>query len=50
VTLTAGRQNSLFVMAGLVPAIPFFAISEHKDVDAQHKAGHDVRDIGAQYG
>ncbi|HEY0223864.1 MAG TPA: hypothetical protein VGC38_05050 [Pseudolabrys sp.] len=30
------------VMAGLVPAIHVFAISDRqKDVDARHKAGHD---------
>jgi hypothetical protein len=30
-------------MAGLVPAIHdlLFALREKKDVDAQHKAGHD---------
>jgi hypothetical protein len=32
--------NVLFVMAGLVPAI--HAFGEKQDVDARHKAGHDV--------
>jgi hypothetical protein len=31
------------VMAGLVPAIHDFGV-ERKDVDARHKAGHDVND------
>jgi cytochrome c553 len=30
-------------MAGLVPAIHVFLLGEKKDVDARHKAGHDVR-------
>jgi hypothetical protein len=29
-------------MAGLVPAIHVFVTSTKKDVDARHKAGHDV--------
>jgi hypothetical protein len=28
-------------MAGLVPAIHVFSLSDSKDVDARHKAGHD---------
>ena len=33
----------MFVMAGLVPAIPIaLAVSCPKDRDARHKAGHDV--------
>ena len=31
----------MFVMAGLVPAIHAFLESK-QDVDARHKAGHDV--------
>jgi hypothetical protein len=29
-------------MAGLVPAIHVFNYTQHKDVDARHKAGHDA--------
>jgi hypothetical protein len=36
------------VMAGLVPAIHVFLLSERKDVDARHKAGHDELD-GSNY-
>ena len=32
-------------MAGLVPAIHVFCVDENKDVDAQHKAGHDEREV-----
>jgi hypothetical protein len=36
------RVQSLFVMAGLVPAIHVFLDAAPKqDVDARHKAGHD---------
>jgi hypothetical protein len=28
-------------MAGFVPATSCLLVSEHKDVDARHKAGHD---------
>jgi hypothetical protein len=28
-------------MAGLVPAIHVFNYTQHQDVDARHKAGHD---------
>jgi hypothetical protein len=31
-----------FVMAGLVPAIHDLLSDAKKDVDARHKAGHDV--------
>jgi hypothetical protein len=34
---------SVFVMAGLVPAIHVFFASKLQDVDARHKAGHDER-------
>jgi hypothetical protein len=34
-------NESLFVMAGLVPAIHVFLAWGSKDVDARHKAGHD---------
>ena len=37
----AGASRWRFVMAGLVPAIHVFPVSEKKDVDARHKAGHD---------
>jgi hypothetical protein len=39
--------NSLFVMAGLVPAIHEFlaAYASREDVDARHKAGHDGQKI-----
>jgi hypothetical protein len=36
----AGRCNA--VMAGLVPAIHVLLMATYKDVDARHKAGHDV--------
>jgi benzoyl-CoA 2,3-dioxygenase component B len=35
-------DNHSHVMAGLVPAIHVFVTSTKKDVDARHKAGHDV--------
>jgi hypothetical protein len=35
--------TSIFVMAGLDPAIHVFLAWGYKDVDARHKAGHDVR-------
>src|SRR5438093_996993 len=39
------RSFPLVVMAGLVPAIHVFVDHQHgKDVDARHKAGHDVLD------
>jgi hypothetical protein len=34
-------MDSVFVMAGLVPAIHVFLPCGTKDVDARHKAGHD---------
>jgi hypothetical protein len=37
------RVPEVFVMAGLVPAIHvLLAYYKCKDVDARHKAGHDV--------
>jgi|GEM_PF-1238109 len=36
-------------MAGLVPAIHAFGAWRLKFVDARHKAGHDERDLGAQW-
>jgi hypothetical protein len=37
----AKDNRNTFVMAGLVPAIRDYHLREPKDVDAQHKAGHD---------
>jgi hypothetical protein len=40
----------VFVMAGLVPAIPVFLPKGKKDVDARHKAGHDeLKTSSARY-
>jgi hypothetical protein len=36
------KNISLFVMAGLVPAIHAFIADISEDVDARHKAGHDA--------
>ena len=33
---------AIIVMAGLVPAIHVFTTGKEKDVDARHRAGHDV--------
>ena len=36
-----GRNHSLFVMVGLVPAIRAFCADQKSDIDARRKAGHD---------
>jgi hypothetical protein len=36
------REQKFGVMAGLVPAIHVFSLYTAQDVDARHKAGHDV--------
>jgi hypothetical protein len=42
-------EHSIFVMAGLVPAIHVFGVEAKKDVDARHKAGHDELTEGANF-
>jgi hypothetical protein len=39
---------TLSVMAGLVPAIHALLVAKKQDVDAQHKAGHDVDRAGLE--
>jgi hypothetical protein len=43
------KNDSLFVMAGLVPAIDVFLDADAKDVDARDKPGHGELSINPRF-